>query len=448
MVYRKFNVILFGLDIAREEHGDDHDEVFRDVLLYPKGRELTSSDVGLVIAKNLQAAEEISKIDLIMHPRCLGLRKFYCTPCIKFGLTKIPRPEEVRELLHLVREGDSSNIGSSEELPFIREHRIAIEEEEKAAELDGSVSKAARKAGDIVKGRHYGLTSHSLLVKGEKDGNSHGQNRKLISQVSFGKSDLKDISEHIATLDTKTPPSALKPLDVPDSSLDNSRRVSFVDVKTPDVKTPDAPRKVVISLEEAIEMAMCWPPLYQNDKPDPAILERRTAEILENLQFRTMNIVGRLQTPHVLVCIQGKWPSSLFYFVSHLRTPGWPNPPIVILHPNLPAACEWGNVGFFEEVYFVKGSPSYELDLVRAGVLEAKKVVILTQGIQLEQSGHDLANDEDRLMPSNAFTLDVNNVFIAATVSCCPIQNCLHLSLMLCVVFYKKRPFWTVHFLT
>lgn len=46
----------------------------------------------------------------------------------------------------------------------------------------------------------------------------------------------------------------------------------------------------------------------------------------------------------------------------------------------------------------------------------AGKVVILTQGLQLDQSSGESANDEDRLTPSLSFTLDVNNVFITATV--------------------------------
>ena len=45
----------------------------------------------------------------------------------------------------------------------------------------------------------------------------------------------------------------------------------------------------------------------------------------------------------------------------------------------------------------------------------AEKVVILTQEVQLEQTTLE-ASDQDRLTPSQTFTLDVNNVIIAATV--------------------------------
>jgi hypothetical protein len=57
--------------------------------------------------------------------------------------------------------------------------------------------------------------------------------------------------------------------------------------------------------------------------------------------------------------------------VKELRKLDQPNPPVVILYPGEPTAKEWGKVGIFEDVYFLKGSPIYELDLMRGGVLQA-----------------------------------------------------------------------------
>lgn len=54
VIYRKHQVILFGLDILKED-------MSRDIVLYPRGRQISSSDVGLVIAEDLWAAEEVSK---------------------------------------------------------------------------------------------------------------------------------------------------------------------------------------------------------------------------------------------------------------------------------------------------------------------------------------------------------------------------------------------------
>jgi len=47
----------------------------------------------------------------------------------------------------------------------------------------------------------------------------------------------------------------------------------------------------------------------------------------------------------------------------------------------------------------------------------AEKVVILSQGKQLEQPSLEIANDQDRFHPAQTFSLDVNNLIIAATVS-------------------------------
>ena len=132
------------------------------------------------------------------------------------------------------------------------------------------------------------------------------------------------------------------------------------------------------SLEEAVDMAMRWPPLVKNLKPEQPILDRRTRKILENLKERTLYVVKGQEESHVLLCIQGKWPISLFYFVAQLRTDVVPHSPIVILHPHEPNAADWGCVGLFEDVYFVKGSPIYELDLLRAGVMQAGMELYLT----------------------------------------------------------------------
>ncbi|XP_024382523.1 uncharacterized protein [Physcomitrium patens] len=409
LVYRKFSVILFGIDVRHEEDGEE----FRDVVLYPRGRVLRPSDVGLVLSPDLKTAEKISKLDTIVHRRP-GLLQFFCAPHVKSGLTKDSYPEEFRKLLDVVKQGKFSDMELNDKSQLNHELKIAIFDQNAKESEDSSVPKEdSSRKGDTGVSRHYGLTSHSCLVKGDKDGSSHGKARKqgIISQVSAGKAEMKVISAH-QTRDTNKSLSKAKIFEEISDSLKIHRRVSFPPDSKSSAKTP---RGAICNLEDAINVMMSWPPQEQNYKPDPAILERHATEILENLQRRTMKLVN-LPVPHILVCIQGKWPSSLFYFVSQLRTPGLPNSPVVILHPNFPSESDWGNVGFFDDVYFVKGSPSLGLDLLRAGVIQAEKVVILTQGVQLEQSIGEHADDQDRSAPSQTFTLDVNNVFIAATV--------------------------------
>ncbi|KAL3677579.1 hypothetical protein R1sor_027527 [Riccia sorocarpa] len=180
------------------------------------------------------------------------------------------------------------------------------------------------------------------------------------------------------------------------------------------------------SLKQAIDMAMSWPPSDKQRKPVPPVLERRATDILAHLEKLTLSLVN-LSEPHILLCIQGPWPSNLFYFISHSRTLLPKSTPIVILHPFQPTAVDWGCVGMFEGVYYIRGSPIYELDLVRAGVLQAVKVVILTSCAQVKKNGMSaaVAEDEARGVPdSSAYTQDVHNIVIAATVErLCPARE-------------------------
>lgn len=53
LVYARYRVILIGLDVSSAGG--------RRVLLYPRGRKIRSTDVGLVIAKSLEQAEKVSQ---------------------------------------------------------------------------------------------------------------------------------------------------------------------------------------------------------------------------------------------------------------------------------------------------------------------------------------------------------------------------------------------------
>lgn len=122
-------------------------------------------------------------------------------------------------------------------------------------------------------------------------------------------------------------------------------------------------------------MLLAWPPLGPAlVQPHASVLERRQDVILENLKSRTIGVVS-LNAPHILVCCQNGWPQEMFYFVKELRKPEMPNPPVVVLYPNQPTAIEWGKVGIFEDMFFCKGSPIYELDLMRGGVLHAGAIL-------------------------------------------------------------------------
>jgi hypothetical protein len=160
-------------------------------------------------------------------------------------------------------------------------------------------------------------------------------------------------------------------------SMDSSRASGRGELRAEDDEEDGGDYPQGMSLENATEVLLAWPPTGSGiTQPHASVLERRQDVILQNLRERTVPVVS-LSVPHILVCCQSRWPDNLFYFVKELRKPQVPSPPIVILHPNVPNAAEWGKVGIFKDVLFLKGSPIYELDLMRAGVLQAGKARLL-----------------------------------------------------------------------
>lgn len=336
VVYRKHRVILFGLDILMED-------MSRDVVLYPKGRQISSSDVGLVIAEDLWAAEEVSKFGKEVPFLC-WMQKF--STCRSFD-RKFDQIQD-RELLEEVKKRRL--------LPITRSMDVF--------NTDFSLS------GDNSMGKSSSEGSGSLTRFGYRSGYQN-KIQKIIS-----------------------------------ASHDQSQSV---DNSLIDIDIPVGTQKQV-SLEEAINFAMRWPPPQKWEKPEPPVLERNANVIMENLSSRTTSVIN-LNTPHILLCIQGKWPVNIFYLINHLRMPSLPNPPVVILHPHELVSSDWGCVGMFKDVYFIKGSPLYELDLLRAGVMQAERVIILAQRCREEET-----NDENEPSATTAASYDINNILIAATV--------------------------------
>lgn len=292
VVYRKLHVILFGLDILMDDT--------REVVLYPKGHQISSSDIGLVIAEDLWAAEEVSK----------------------FG--------------HQV-----TFLSCSKKKDFIQDSEL-LEEIKKRRSLQNM--------------KPVDLTTYDFSISygdGSSKSSSGGSGSLMRSRYrSKRQSQIQQIIS--ASHEDNQSPS-----DSPSHKNISSARPQHI-----------------FSLEEAIDVATSWPPQQKWEKPDPSVLERRVGAIMENLCSRTISVID-LNAPHILLCILGTWPINIFYFISRLRTPDLPNPPVVILHPKEPVASEWGCVGMFEDVYFVKGSPLYELDLVRAGVMQAGTYLFL-----------------------------------------------------------------------
>lgn len=110
---------------------------------------------------------------------------------------------------------------------------------------------------------------------------------------------------------------------------------------------------------------------------------------LLDVTFKTMenNI---LATNHIILC--GLVP-NLRNFVLPLRAKYLEKyPPIVILHVNPPTEKQWNQVSFFPEIYFVKGSAMNTKDLIRANILSANKIVILSP--EVDEVKHFVGSNE------------------------------------------------------
>lgn len=304
LAYCGYGIILFGLDISTKNYNSYQG---REVLLCPIGRTIQVTDVGLVIAKNLEAAEALSKFSRSCHaeePSDIPNHATMTSHCASYKMQT--RPSGPRSMSLNTAE-ETTLLPGMTTTTFGEVELIDVEESRIECLLN------LPNPPEEVSERQRGRQSHNLKLLEP----SIQLNGKGSSKSSFA------VNVHHAE-----------------------------------------------SLEEMMNFAMSWPPLQKDTKPEQPVLEQQTQKIQANLDERKLHIV-KLQEPHILLCIQGKWPVSLFYFMQLLRTPAMPNSPIVILHPNDPKLADWGCVGLFAHVYFVKGSPLYELDLLRAGVMQA-----------------------------------------------------------------------------
>lgn len=82
-------------------------------------------------------------------------------------------------------------------------------------------------------------------------------------------------------------------------------------------------------------------------------------------------------TKHILVCT-GDF-GNLTSFVAPLRAPHLTeHAAIIVLHPNPPSSMHWNKTLLFDHVYYIQGSPFESNDLIRAGIMTARSVVLFS----------------------------------------------------------------------
>ncbi|CAM6125487.1 unnamed protein product [Calypogeia fissa] len=377
-IFVTFNSVLLGLDTPVGYNPNT--EADRKVLLYPKGQLISSDDVGIVIASDLHTAYAIST---------------YCSK------------EDEESMCHKLWVIATST-------PTIRRHTQGTEL------LDPSSGKWRRSISTVS--RAHDQVGFENATFGEKRPGSHinhpDGNLKLEYQLRTAIQDVYSQQRYpdwgknqAATAEI----GILQGRDVENPEFE-SESVENIKAGTGEPATDSRHRfPKGKTLEKAAEELLAWPPVSHLDRPHPALLEEKKDVIMKDLKERTISMVA-FNVPHILVCCQTGWPAHFFYFLVELRKPGFPNPPVVMLYPREVNAKEWGMVGAFKDVYFLKGSPQYELDLLRAGVLQAEKIVILSdQGIPVDLGGGTGEKKYLRRAPA-AYTSDVKNIIVSANV--------------------------------
>ena len=101
----------------------------------------------------------------------------------------------------------------------------------------------------------------------------------------------------------------------------------------------------------------------------------------ENAIYSTLQNKLVLKRGHIIICGICQ---NLIDFIKPLRAKYIPKedcPSIVILSNELPDDKVWNSISYFDEIFLVQGDPMNKKDLLRAGILSASKVVILSPRI-------------------------------------------------------------------
>lgn len=317
------------------------------MLLYPKGHIIEPEDIGLVISRNIKTAFAISNQGI------QGLQRRCCTP--KIVQKSYHEPPDMIEIVEPV-ESVIDRWKRTGTITTLNTNRDSINPHDKVSKNEDL------RAFPLNPDGTYKLETQlrSAIHESQFDGSNNTSN-----DYSITTNDSNNIRKN--NLEDSLVPNWLK------KHYGDETQASPSGIEMPTISsTIDVAKKSLhsMSLEYAAEKLLTWPPLSTYGQPHPVVLERRADIILKDLKEKTLAIV-ELTEPHILLCCQGTWPSHLFYFIKGLRRPKNRHPPIVILFPLDPSPEQWGLVGIFKNVFLIKGSPIFELDLMRGGVLQA-----------------------------------------------------------------------------
>jgi hypothetical protein len=119
-------------------------------------------------------------------------------------------------------------------------------------------------------------------------------------------------------------------------------------------------------MQLAAEELLAWPPHLQYGRPHPAVLGRHTDQILTTCR-----------SIHCYLLISRRlsfwFASMMYYLVAGLPTQAWISKAYNCDSPPTNAfSFAVGPIGIFDDVFFLEGSPLYEVDLLQGCVLQAR----------------------------------------------------------------------------
>jgi len=136
---------------------------------------------------------------------------------------------------------------------------------------------------------------------------------------------------------------------------------------------------------------------------------------------------------HIVIC--GNVP-DLYHFILPLRSRSSLKngrlPTIVVLHPVDMQVSDWHRLSIFPQVYFIKGSPLYKEDLLRAGVPQARQVIVFSpikKSMPLQIGANNITQMEQEAM-ADADTLFINSALHSINPNVHIISELVHFSNM------------------
>ena len=141
----------------------------------------------------------------------------------------------------------------------------------------------------------------------------------------------------------------------------------------------------------------------------------------ENSVYSTLQNKLVLKRGHIIICGISQ---NLIDFIKPLRAKYIPKedcPSIVILNPKLPDDKIWNSISYFDEIFLVQGNPMKRKDLLRAGILSASKVVILSSSLNelVAYKSHkkeEKKDDDDKTSKVRSLTREEEELLDSKTV--------------------------------